>query len=53
MDAKILVTLEHLEDTKLISDSLEHFGHCVTKTAIPAQQQSPTEAIEGHLCLSE
>jgi CheY-like chemotaxis protein len=33
MDVKILVTMEHLEDTKLISDSLEHFGHCVTKTA--------------------
>ncbi len=33
MDARILVTMEHPEDLKLISDSLEHFGHCVTKSA--------------------
>lgn len=33
MDAKILVTMEHPEESKLISDSLEHFGYCVTKTA--------------------
>ncbi|MDZ4837315.1 MAG: hypothetical protein SGJ27_26310 [Candidatus Melainabacteria bacterium] len=29
MDAQILVTMEHSEQAKLISDSLEHYGHCV------------------------
>lgn len=33
MDAKILVTMEHPEQMKLISDSLEHFGHSVVKSA--------------------
>jgi len=33
MDARILLTMEHPEEMKLISDSLEHFGHCVTKSA--------------------
>src|ERR1700691_5677643 len=33
MEARILVTMEHPEAMKLISDSLEHFGHCVTKSA--------------------
>jgi CheY-like chemotaxis protein len=31
MDAQILVTMEHPEQMKLISDSLEHFGHRVVK----------------------
>ncbi len=31
MDARILVTMEHAEQMKLISDSLEHFGHGVAK----------------------
>jgi CheY-like chemotaxis protein len=31
MDARILVTMEHAEQMRLISDSLEHFGHCVVK----------------------
>src|ERR1700722_14790228 len=31
MDARILVTMEHPEQMKLISDSLEHFGHRVVK----------------------
>jgi CheY-like chemotaxis protein len=31
MDARILVTMEHPEQMRLISDSLEHFGHCVVK----------------------
>jgi CheY-like chemotaxis protein len=31
MDARILVTMEHAEQMKLISESLEHFGHSVTK----------------------
>src|ERR1700722_16739375 len=33
MEARILVTMEHPEEMKLISDSLEHFGHCVTQSA--------------------
>lgn len=32
MDSRILVTMEHPEQMKLISDSLEKFGHCVTKS---------------------
>ncbi len=32
MDARILVTMEHPEQMKLISDSLEKFGHSVTKS---------------------
>jgi len=31
MDTRILVTMEHPEQIKLISDSLEHFGHHVVK----------------------
>jgi CheY-like chemotaxis protein len=31
MDARILVTMEHPEETKHIRDSLEHFGHHVLK----------------------
>jgi CheY-like chemotaxis protein len=33
MDARILVTMEHPEEMKLITDTLEHVGHCVTKSA--------------------
>ncbi len=29
VDARILVTMEHPKERKLISDCLEHFGHCV------------------------
>ncbi|CAN5117264.1 hypothetical protein BH10CYA1_BH10CYA1_63330 [soil metagenome] len=32
-EARILVTMEHPEESKRISESLEHFGYCVTKTA--------------------
>ncbi len=31
MDARILVTMEHADQMKLINDSLEHFGHRVVK----------------------
>jgi len=31
MDARILVTMEHPKQMKLIGDSLEHYGHCVLK----------------------
>lgn len=31
MESRILVTMEHPEQMKLISDSLEHFGHCVVQ----------------------
>lgn len=32
MEAQILVTMEHPEPRTLISNSLEHFGHCVVTT---------------------
>ncbi|CAN5489350.1 hypothetical protein BH10CYA1_BH10CYA1_23980 [soil metagenome] len=53
MDARILVTMEHPEQATLISDSLEHYGHCVVKVATFHESMEVLRNSEVDLIISD
>lgn len=53
MDARILITMEHKEQMKLISDCLEKFGHCVIKADTFHESMEILRSTEVDLIVSD